>query len=43
MTEQEKQDWQKFHEATERVIEHMKKLIAVAEIGKRPKDKKKGS
>jgi hypothetical protein len=37
MTEQ---DWQRVHRDTERAIEHMRRLIAIAEAGKRPKDKK---
>lgn len=33
-------DWDRINKDTQRAIEHMKKLIEIAEVGKRPKDKK---
>ena len=37
MTEE---DWKRINKDTERAIEHMKRLIEIAEAGKKPKDKK---
>lgn len=33
-------DWARIHEDTKSAIEHMKKLIEIAEAGKKTKDKK---
>lgn len=33
-------DWDRINKDTQRAIEHMKKLILIAEAGKKPKDKK---
>lgn len=34
------EDWARIHKDTESAIEHMKKLIEIAEVGKKQKDKK---